>query len=83
MTDLAGVPGQNTTNPKSMFNWHGLVEVGTKVYDPSYGNVFNSMQEWEDDSVAGFGKPDNANERILIRRNFNGPDTEVKNRVNV
>lgn len=72
VTDLEGVPGQNTTNPRSIFQNHQLVAVGTKIYDPSYGNVFDSLQEWEDGSVAGLGKLDNPNERILIRKHFDG-----------
>lgn len=51
--DIIGVSGQNTANPASLFSNHALVEVNQVFYDPSYGNIYRSFQDF-DNSLAGF-----------------------------
>jgi hypothetical protein len=54
VTDMEGVPGQNTTNPKSTFEAHWVAQINGKIYDPSYGNgPFETLRQWEEASVAG------------------------------
>lgn len=56
--DQVGIPAQGEDNedPFSQFTNHALVKYGGKYYDPSYGNsTVNSLSEWEDASIAGFG----------------------------
>ena len=52
VTDEAGLNGQNTTNPLSLFNSHFVVRVGDTIYDPSYGTSFSGaggagISPWE------------------------------------
>lgn len=35
-----GMPGQNNTNPASLFGTHYIIRVGDTIYDPSYGASF-------------------------------------------
>jgi hypothetical protein len=37
VTDGNGIAGQGVENPWSFFNNHQIIEVGNKLYDPSYG----------------------------------------------
>jgi hypothetical protein len=39
VTDENGATGQGVENPDSAFNNHQLVEVGNRLYDPSYGSA--------------------------------------------
>ena len=36
-----------------MFTNHALVRYGGMLYDPSYGKKYATLQEWEDDALAG------------------------------
>jgi hypothetical protein len=84
VTDKDGMPGQNTTNPKSGFQNHVLVEAVDKVFDPSYGKSYDNLQKWEDASVAGFVFKDLVaanNTRLLFRKNPAGEDIVVNTRV--
>ena len=76
----SGLPGQNTTDPKSHFSDHQIIKISGKYYDPSYGTgPFNTLQEWDDASVKGFYTRDaqgvNNNYRLVFRKHLAGtPD---------
>lgn len=54
--DNFGAPAQGNKNPIAIFGDHALVEIGGKIYDPSYGTgPFNSVLDWEDASIDGYG----------------------------
>lgn len=55
-SEVIGVPGQGpNTNPPPWFNWHVIVRVGTKYYDPSYGEP-NGLSVWATaDDIANHG----------------------------
>lgn len=56
--DEIGIPGQGEIdNPYSDFGSHHVTQIPEtgKIYDPSYGgNPYNSFEEWEENSIAGF-----------------------------
>ncbi len=65
VTDQAGVGGQNSTNPQSLFGNHQIVKVVTKdgsgndvttFYDPSYGLTYTSLANMEATVIAGYIK---------------------------
>ncbi|MBX3399048.1 MAG: hypothetical protein KF873_09920 [Gemmataceae bacterium] len=70
VTDQAGLPGQNTANPRASFRDHVVVKVNGTYYDPSYGLKWASVQAWEDGAVAGFMVYDGA--KYVIRKNPTG-----------
>jgi hypothetical protein len=81
VTDAAGIPGQNTANPHSLFSDHVVAKLDGKYYDSSYGRVWDSRQHFEDTAVAGFyGQftqfPGTANSRVVygFRKNPDGED---------
>ncbi|MDR0993591.1 MAG: hypothetical protein LBN38_03360 [Verrucomicrobiota bacterium] len=48
--------GQGNSDPVvSHFNQHFLVKYAGRYYDPSYAQRFNTLQEWQDGSLAGVG----------------------------
>lgn len=62
VTDAAGVAGQNSPNPVSTFPNHAVVEIdlgayggtGTKIYDPSYGKIYDDLAAFHRDAIEGF-----------------------------
>lgn len=61
VTDLNGVPGQDSADPASFFARHFIVKYGNKYFDPSYGTgPFIGATEdvaamlWENASIAGY-----------------------------
>jgi hypothetical protein len=66
VTDLpAGIPGQNTNNPRSAFDNHVIIHIPSlrRYYDPSYGgdpleypvgNPDAGLLAWENRAVAGY-----------------------------
>lgn len=59
--DLAGIEGQGTQNPPSLFQFHVIVEAGqgtNKLYDPSYGTGpfegAERLKKIQQESIAGF-----------------------------
>ena len=56
--DKPGIKGQGTDNPRAMFTGHIVAQIGGKIYDPSYGLKFNTLQDLEDTEVVGFGDLD-------------------------
>ena len=74
VSDADGVPGQNTTNPLSIFSVHALMKINGSYYDPSYGTKFTNLQQWEDQSVAGFVISDLGGKRFMFRQNPTGTD---------
>jgi hypothetical protein len=65
VTDAPGVPGQNTTDPASIFYLHCQVKIGEKIYDPSYGLIYNNLLEVQKTGIDGFyiGRNVPANQR--------------------
>jgi hypothetical protein len=66
VSDQPGLPGQNTTNPLSIFINHVIVRMEdtdagnntvTKYYDPSYGVIYDNMQDLQNKAIAGFCIP--------------------------
>ena len=54
--DQSGIAGQGNINPLAVFSTHALVQIGTQIYDPSYGTgPFTSILDWENNSVDGYG----------------------------
>ena len=51
----AGTPGQNNLKPAALFNLHYVVTIGNILYDPSYGKVYQSLQD-VDNAFSGFLK---------------------------
>jgi hypothetical protein len=50
-----GIKGQGNVVPElQMFELHYLVRRGSSLYDPSYGNKYSSLLDWEDDNVVGY-----------------------------
>lgn len=65
VTDLAGIEGQGTTNPNSVFNRHYLIKKGETLYDPSYGSapiarptLLAALETYQEANVAGFCNTD-------------------------
>ena len=54
VNDLSGIPGQNTSNPLSMFGNHQFIENDGIYYDPSYGVTYASPDDFASKAVAGF-----------------------------
>ncbi len=56
----SGAGAQGNSNPQSPFADHAVVKYtysngSSKYFDPSYGTMFNTQNEWENASVKGFG----------------------------
>ena len=51
---ILGIPGQGTSNPHSIFWNHALAVVHGKFYDPSYGKIFTSLLQVDDESFDGY-----------------------------
>ena len=71
--------GQNSTKPFPAFTNHVVVRIGTSIYDPSYGVVYDydkmnkvtAAQAFEDATVGAWGvieKPARGNNPILLLR---------------
>ena len=52
--DELGLPGQNNTDPASLFNNHALVKVGTELWDPSYGAIYTSLLDFQQKAIFGY-----------------------------
>jgi hypothetical protein len=50
------IPGQGGSPLLQMFSNHTIVKYADKYYDPSYGQMFNSAEEWEQKALAGVAK---------------------------
>lgn len=46
--------GQNNPSPYATFDNHVVVQIGTKLYDPSYGAVYDSLADMQKKAIAGF-----------------------------
>lgn len=58
VADSTGDEGQSSENPLSTFTDHGLVMVGTRLYDPSYGMRYDGgLDEFESDAIEGYISP--------------------------
>ena len=56
VTDDNGKPGQDSANPKSIFDDHSICRYKLKYFDPSYGKKYNSPLDWENKAVAAYAK---------------------------
>lgn len=65
VTDQQGVDGQNSANPHSIFPNHALLDIGGTIYDPSYGRLYQSLQNFEDTAIVGFATPATVTELVL------------------
>lgn len=45
-TDSLGISGQNSKNPESYFNYHMIVKINNIYYDPSYGVIYHSPNDF-------------------------------------
>ncbi len=55
VTDASGVSGQgNNNNPASWFGNHQVVFISNQYYDPSYGVVYSSLQNIDNNAIDGF-----------------------------
>jgi hypothetical protein len=64
----SSTPGQSQVNPQGIFADHALVEIGKLYYDPSYGQVYKSKEDFQQRALSGFAAPDRQNERLLYMR---------------
>jgi hypothetical protein len=85
VTDAAGIPGQNTSNPHSLFGDHVMAKLDGKYYDPSYGRLWDSVKQFEDTAVAGFYAggsmfPGTANQKVVhgFRKNINDMNSDLQ-----
>ncbi len=46
--------GQGATKPQGLFPNHIVVQIGTLYYDPSYGRKYISLDDFQNQAVAGF-----------------------------
>jgi hypothetical protein len=54
VTDAPGIEGQGNNNPASIFGNHQIVQIGTTLYDPSYGKTFSSLADIDNQAMAGY-----------------------------
>ena len=57
VVDLEGVSGQgkkDSPNPYADFYLHYVTAVNGRIYDPSYGEWYTNVKDWEDAAVVGF-----------------------------
>jgi hypothetical protein len=59
--DEAGLSGQNSVNPASIFSNHAVVKIDNMLYDPSYGVTYayaadNKLGVFESDALAGYAR---------------------------
>ena len=52
--DLVGLRAKGERDPISIFSNHAIVMHNAKIYDPSYGVVYDNLHEWQKNVVAGF-----------------------------
>jgi hypothetical protein len=53
VNDAAGVEGQGTQNPASLFDNHQVM-MGGQLYDPSYGTVHPTLPDMDSNAVDGY-----------------------------
>jgi hypothetical protein len=73
----AGLPGQNSPKPLSLFANHILIEIGGVWYDPSYGEIYDQngddakLAGVEAKAIAGYALYDPAKGVLYIRQKVN------------
>jgi hypothetical protein len=56
--DWPGIPGQNTRNPASAFQFHTIVEINNSFYDPSYGGrPYTNLKNMQDRVIEAYFIP--------------------------
>lgn len=53
--DQTGLPAQGMANPQPYFSDHVVLNYNGKIYDPSYGTLYQTEQDWANANLAGFG----------------------------
>ncbi len=87
--DLTGIPGQGTSNPVSDFYNHQLIKIKfgnleKLIYDPSYGETYESVLNFENNAIDGFCIPMNTEEYLHNELDENTDldgDDEIDNKV--
>lgn len=59
LADDQGIKGQNVANPLSIFTNHKMVEIGTTIYDPSYGKSYPTWGTFISQSIKALYKGPN------------------------
>jgi hypothetical protein len=68
---LPSAPAQGNLHPQNGFRDHAVVRypgTGGKIYDPSYGNLLNDLNAWEDASIV-----------VLVYKNSSGSQVNRAN----
>jgi hypothetical protein len=81
--DPSGIAGQGgIVNPYSDFGRHYLVKADGLIYDPSYGSMFSSIEQWEAQSIDAFfwftKKIINGESIPVIKIRKNGPEKDME-----
>jgi hypothetical protein len=71
VSDQAGTPGQETSNPASLFNNHQVVLIGGNYYDPSYGLKYASLNQIDTNAISGYFIVD---DRLAVDESLVGAD---------
>jgi hypothetical protein len=80
ISDAEGLFGQNNRNPNSFFGAHAVVKFNGKIYDPSYGIAYNSIQEITKNLSAWAYRRFGVSEDFFRRDlNGNGNSTDIFN----
>jgi len=58
--DAGDAPAQSNDHPASFFYNHVVVKIGSRYYDPSYGAIHDTLQDF-DDELSGFYEIDELN----------------------
>ena len=53
-TYTSGTPAQGNAKPPELFDSHALAVVNGVYYDPSYGLIYSSLQDMEDQAIDGY-----------------------------
>jgi hypothetical protein len=76
--DRDGLPGQGNKNPKSNFNQHIVVGIGGTFYDPSYGEKYNSLDDFDKKIFGFYFNGGYRISEVMIGADLDG-DNEVEN----
>ena len=58
MKEKLGLAAQNNPNPTADFNYHAVIKLNGKYYDPSYGVTYKDLMDFQKQALAGFVKID-------------------------
>lgn len=63
--DELGVTGQTALNPASWFFNHQITVVNNKFYDPSYGAVYETLEELKSGALSGWWRFESGTEAVM------------------